>query len=187
MEGISGKERKPAIEISSATPDDSEGISEVMYEAWLATYPNEEAGITVDDIEDSYKDRRSPERMQKSRARLENMPENERRFVAKIDGRVVGVTRVIKNEDFNKLQTLYVLPELQGQGVGTSLWEAARSFFDPKKDVFLEVATYNEKAIAFYKNLGFEDTGKRLSDERFRMKSGNIVPEMEMRLRVQTD
>lgn len=187
METIPNKHEKLElkIEISGAVHDDSEGINIVLYEAWLATYPNEEVGITVEDVEESYKDRLSPERIEKGKERLRNIPENERRLVAKVDGRIVGVSRVIKEEGHNTLQTLYVLPEYQGKGVGTALWEEGRKFLDPTKDVVLEVATYNENAINFYKKLGFEDTGKRFTDERFRMKSGNIVPEMEMKQRAQ--
>jgi ribosomal protein S18 acetylase RimI-like enzyme len=67
--------------------------------------------------------------------------------------------------------------------VGTAIWHEAAKFIDPTKDTFLEVADYNENAINFYKKLGFEDTGKRITDERFRMKSGSIIPEMEMVLK----
>jgi ribosomal protein S18 acetylase RimI-like enzyme len=45
----------------------------------------------------------------------------------------------------------------------------------------VEVATYNANAIRFYEGLGFVDTGKRMSDPKFTMKSGAIIPEMEMR------
>lgn len=183
MERMPASKERLSLEISGAVPEDSEGINTVLYEAWLATYPNEEAGITADDIEDSYKDRLSPERIEKGKERLRNIPENERRLVAKADGRVIGVSRVIREEGYNKLQTLYVLPGYQSRGVGTALWNEGKRFLDPAKDTLLEVATYNENAISFYRKLGFEDTGKRITDERFRMKSGNIVPEMEMRLR----
>lgn len=181
MESYANKEKQPAFEVVAATPGDAEGIQQVLYETWLATYPNEEAGITVDDIEESYKDRLSPERIQRSREILEKESHTERRFVAKAEGKVIGVSRVLKRVDRNKLQTLYVLPDYQGKGVGTALWDADRSFFDPSKDTYLEVAEYNDRAIEFYKRLGFTDTGKRIRDERFRMKSGSIVPEMEMR------
>lgn len=183
MEKIPNDSEKLSIEISGAVPDDSQGINTVLYEAWLATYPNEEIGITVEDIEESYKDRLSPERIEKGKERLRNIPENERRLVAKAEGRIVGVSRVIKGKEKNILQTLYVLPDYQGRGVGTALWEEGKKFLDLTKDTVLEVATYNKNAINFYKKLGFEDTGKRITDERFRMKSGNIVPEMEMALR----
>jgi ribosomal protein S18 acetylase RimI-like enzyme len=45
------------------------------------------------------------------------------------------------------------------------------------------LAVYNDRAKAFYKKLGFVDTGKRFIDERFRNKSGSIAPQMEMVLK----
>lgn len=48
------------------------------------------------------------------------------------------------------------------------------------KGITVEVATYNTNAIEFYKRLGFEDTGKRFSNERLKMKSSAVLPEMEM-------
>ena len=51
---------------------------------------------------------------------------------------------------------------------------------DNKNKIIVQVATYNTKAIEFYKKLGFKETGKNFSDERFRMKSGSIIPETEL-------
>jgi hypothetical protein len=48
----------------------------------------------------------------------------------------------------------------------------------------VEVATYNSNAIAFYKKLGFIETGRRFTNEKTRMKSGSIIPEMEMVIKV---
>lgn len=43
---------RAAFEVVDATPDDVEGIKRVQAAGWLATYPNEEAGITREDIEE---------------------------------------------------------------------------------------------------------------------------------------
>lgn len=60
-------------------------------------------------------------------------------------------------------------------------WEKCLSFLDKNKETIVQVATYNEKAISFYKKLGFVDTGKRFTEERFVMPiSGSKIPEMEM-------
>jgi len=45
----------------------------------------------------------------------------------------------------------------------------------------VEVVDYNESAVNFYRSKGFEDTGNRRQDEKYRMKSGAIFIEMEMR------
>jgi len=180
-ETVPSKE-KPPIEIDDATPADARNIQNVFYKAWLRTYPNEEAGVTVDDIEDRFKDSFSEERIQRLQNRIHWSPPNERFLVARVAGKAVAACRVIRNEDKNDLQAIYILPEYQGQGIGRQLWNEGKTFFDDTKDTFVEVAAYNQNAIDFYTKLGFEDTGKRFVDEKFRLKSGATIPQMEMRI-----
>lgn len=172
-----------SIKIVQPTLEDARGTIEVQYKAWLSTYPNEKLGITVDDIEYRYKDAFSSERLKKREKIITDPEQNEKYIVAKDGDKVVGMCYAVIHEDKNQLQAIYLLPEYQGKGIGTMLWNAILPFFDKAKDIYVEVADYNEKAINFYKKLGFVDTGKRFSDERFRMKSGAILPEMEMRLK----
>lgn len=84
--------------------------------------------------------------------------------------------------DKNQLQAIYVLPEYQHQGIGTMLWQALCKSFDVSMPTIVQVATYNKQAIVFYEKLGFTDTGKRWQDDKFRMKSGVVIPEMEMEI-----
>ncbi|HYD91952.1 MAG TPA: GNAT family N-acetyltransferase [Flavobacterium sp.] len=173
-----------SITVTDAEIKDVLGIRKVFYETWLVTYPNEELGITRDDIEDRYKDAFTKEKLKKQEDQIKNLPANQKLLVAKDADKVVGVCRIIKHEDKNQLQAIYVLPQYQGKGIGKMFWNEALRFFDKDKPTFVEVATYNTKAIEFYKKLGFSDTGKRIHDENFRMKSGNILPEMEMSLKL---
>lgn len=171
---------KDDIKIVSPTPEDAIGSIEVQYKAWLATYPNEKLGITIDDIEHRYKDAFMGERLEKRKRLITSPGPNEKLIHAKDGDRVIGICYGILKEDRNQLQAIYILPEYHGRGIGTKLWEEMSKFFDNTKDTYVEVADYNEKAINFYKKLGFVDTGRRFQDERFRMKSGAILPEMEM-------
>jgi ribosomal protein S18 acetylase RimI-like enzyme len=168
------------IKILDATPDDALGITNVFYKAWLATYPNEEKGVTAEDIEDSYKDEFSVGKIENLKALIRNLPKNKKRLVAKKGNMVVGACAVIRNEDNNHLRTLYVLPEFQNKGIGTKLWNKAIEFLDPKKDTIVQVADYTENAISFYKKLGFVDTGKRTMQESDKLKSGAVIVDMEM-------
>jgi ribosomal protein S18 acetylase RimI-like enzyme len=168
------------IRIEVARHEDVRGMQEVFYKTWLATYPNEEAGITKDDIEDQYKDTFTEENLKKSAERLANPPEGQTIFLAKEGEKVVGVCRIIVHEDKNELRAIYVLPEHQGKGIGSKLWEQAQKIFNPDKDIVVSVATYNTNAINFYTRLGFTDSGKRFNNEKFKMKSGAVIPEMEM-------
>lgn len=169
------------IKITNAIPEDAWGITNVLYKTWLATYQNEEFGITKEDIEESYKDSFTEENIDKLKNKISNIPENEKRIVAKIGDMIVGVSTIIRNEDNNQLRTIYVLPEFQGKGIGKILWEEAKKFCDPMKDIIVQVATYNKNTIEFYKKLGFVDKGKRFSDTTWRIKKMGIsIPEMEM-------
>ena len=170
------------IEIAPATAEEVRGVAEVFYKTWLATYPNEEVGITTDDIEDKFKDSFTEEDLKKRAEKIKNTNDG-KMLLAKEGDRVVGLVRLTFHPDKNQLQAIYVLPEYQGRGVGKMLWAAAQKLFDPTKDTIVQVATYNMPAIEFYKKLGFVDTGKRWSDEKFRMKSGAVIPEMEMILK----
>jgi ribosomal protein S18 acetylase RimI-like enzyme len=171
------------IKIEEAKPEHTEELQELFYKTWLDTYPNTEAGITVDDIEDRYKERHSPERLEKRRADIQNLDPNNKLLVALDNGHVIAMVRGTKDVVENKLTALYVLPEYQGKGVGKALWSEILKFFDPTKDVVTSVAIYNKKAIAFYEKLGFVDTGRRYAEERFRMKSGSLISEMDMVLK----
>ncbi len=168
------------ITIVPATSGDAKDMQEVFYKAWLVTYPNKEYGITVDDIEYFFKDAFTEETIRDRAEKLANPPANMKMFVAKQEGKVVGLCRIILHPDKNQFQAIYILPEYQGKGIGKLLWNEALKIFDNTKETIVHVAVYNAKAIKFYEGLGFKDSGLRFSNERFRMKSGSIIPEMEM-------
>jgi ribosomal protein S18 acetylase RimI-like enzyme len=172
------------VKIFEAGPEDAFGITNVLYKTWLSTYPNQKIGLTVDDIEDSYKDEFTIEKINNLKEVIKNSPKNKKRFVAKIKDQIVGTCTAVIGEDSNNLRTLYVLPEFQGLGIGKMLWKKADDFFDPKKDTFVQVADYTENAINFYKKLGFVETGKRIENESQKFKSGAVISEIEMMRRV---
>jgi len=169
------------ITIARATPEDVIGIQDVIYHGWLATYPNAEHGITVDDIEDRYKDRHTEERIAQGREQMANPPDGQTTLIAKEGDKIVGFCRATKHPDRNQLYAIYVLPEYHGRGIGTAMWHEAQQYLDSNKHTIVEVAIYNTKAIKFYGGLGFADTGKRMSNPKFKLKSGAVIPEMEMR------
>lgn len=166
--------------IRPALSADAADIQDVLYRAWLFTYPNTEHGITVDDIESKFADRHTPEKIKRRVSLICDKPRNEMILVAKSIDSVVGLCDVIEHNDRNQLCAIYVLPDLHGQGIGHDLWFMAQAYIGRYKRTFLNVASYNNRAIGFYESLGFVDTGKRWVDESYRMKSGAFIPEMEM-------
>ncbi len=184
MESIPSQE-EIKVTIERAQPNDAEEIQNVFYKTWLATYPNSETGVTVDDVHEHYKERLTPEGIEKSRKRIEEGLElvNQRFFVARVDKKIVGVCLANTHDDKNQLTAIYVLPEFQGKGIGYKLWDEVLKFIDHTKDTTVEVVVHNNNAIEFYKRLGFEDTGRRWADEKFKMRSGAIFHEMEMKIK----
>jgi ribosomal protein S18 acetylase RimI-like enzyme len=171
-----------SVIITEAHPEDALGVQEVFYHSWMDVYPNEKEGITREDIEYRFKDSFTDEVVAKRAEKLKSfmVSDKDKFWVAKIEGRVVGLCRAEKRESENELRAIYVLPEYQGKKIGLLLWRTAEKFFEPHYDTILHVVTYNEKAITFYLKLGFIDTGKRFVDEAFRLQSGSIFPQMEM-------
>lgn len=170
-----------SVSITIARPADAVGIQDVYYRGWLHTYPNEQVGISREDIDDWYKDRYAPEKLQALRMRLAQPFTNEVTFVARGSVRIVGVCRVKRDVDRNELRSLYLLREYIGKGVGTKLWSTANDFLDRRNATFVEVASYNDAAIAFYHRHGFEKLGPPRLDSKFKFKSGAVMPILEMR------
>lgn len=174
-------ERIP-VTIETATGDDARDIIEVFYRAWLDTYVNEEHGVTREDIEAHFAPDFTDGGLKARQERYGNHRENETILVAKVDGRAVGVCRALLHDKENEIRALYVHPDFHRMGIGKKLWEAARAYFDSKKETMLHVASYNERAQGFYESLGFSLTDTVVPfEERFRMPSGAIIPQAEMR------
>ena len=174
------------VKIEKAKVGDGEMLADVFYRTWLATYPNEKYGITVDDIEDRFAKRRAEMAKVKEEdkdEKLKNPPPGSTTLVAWVENKIVGVCRIVVNDERNQLKAIYVLPEYQGKGIGKMFWQECEKYFNLEKDTYVEVAVYNDNARAFYEKIGFVDTGRRMTDEGTRMKSGVMIPEMEMLLK----
>ncbi|MCX6713845.1 MAG: GNAT family N-acetyltransferase [Candidatus Vogelbacteria bacterium] len=167
--------------IQKPKPEDVKEIQDVFYQTWLVTYPNEKAGVTKEDIDERFKNRFSNEAIAKRTDEILDDSGQQLFLVAKDGNKIIGVCFLAKKEDRNQLQAIYVLPEYQSKGIGQMFWVKIKEFFSENKDIVVQVADYNDQAIAFYKKLGFVDTGKRFSEEKHKMPiSGNCIPEMEM-------
>jgi ribosomal protein S18 acetylase RimI-like enzyme len=184
MTARSSCQSSPTFEVSRATPEDVAGIQDVLYRVWRATYPNEALGITVTDIEEMYKDRNTDEALARMRKHISSARETT--LVAKENGKVVGVCRVIRREHENVMEAIYVLPEYQRLGIGSAIWRETQKLLESNKEIIVQVATYNTGAIEFYKRCGFRDTGKRWEEKKFRLRSGAAIPAMELLARTRT-
>lgn len=172
--------------IRPAVPEDAEGISRVNMATWLATYPNDELGITAELLRvhlEGPAGEKAAERVARFRrgiAASSAAGASSGCFVALADGAVVGYTfpHVIGG-GWHRVGALYVLPAFHGRGIGHLLLERNLAWHGDGQDVYLHVATYNEHAIRFYKRHGFVLTGEEVHDDVAAI--GNLrIPETEM-------
>lgn len=169
------------IIIQKPTKEDIRGIQEVFYKTWLSTYPNKDIGVLREDIEEQFKNRFSDEVLKKREKKFLNTPNTQLFLVAKENKKVVGIFDLVKHENVNQLEAIYILPEYQGRGIGKMFWEKGQEFFGNDRDIIVHVASYNKQAIYFYEKLGFVDYGRKFMDDKFKMPvSGVVIPEIEM-------
>lgn len=168
--------------IRRATPDDVFGMHEVFLAGWLTTYPNEEYGITANDINYKFEQALLPEKLAARKLRLAEPKEDELILVSESVGKIIGVCVGVKNTDYNQLQAVYILPEFQGKGLGRLMFNEVSKIFDKNKKTIVHVASYNDKAIGFYQKLGFVSTGKITMDDKYKLRNGSVIPELEMEM-----
>ena len=174
--------RKSDIQVVDATFEDDWGIRTVRHKTWLATYPNVEHGITVQDVESEFiaDDTQEGKAAALEKHRPAYWDPTFKFVVAKDGDEVVGFLIGRRLEDVNRLLAIYVLPQYQGQGIGARLFEKGLGWFDPKKDILLNVVSYNTDAQEFYKKMEFEFTGKDATDVHDALPTGKVLPETEM-------
>lgn len=84
--------------------------------------------------------------------------------VAFADDRPVGMARGVPRADgTSELHSMWVSPEVRGQGVGDRLMSAVEEWATRSGSSMLELAVFpgNDAAIALYERHGYRDTGER--------------------------
>ncbi len=139
---------------------DQLGILKVRDTTWAETYANPRLGITKLMIQNHFKRKFNEEYVQKQYEYLKN--KNSCTWIV-LDSKniVVGWQFCSKDSEIKGSLGLYILPEFQGRGIGSQLIERAFKWLKKQKYIELEVVSYNENAIKFYKKFGFKFTGKK--------------------------
>ncbi len=134
------------------TLDDTNEIQKVLFNTWLASYSD---FIPMTDIQWYFNNYYSDINF----ARLFD-DTNTTSYVAEIKKNIVGYARMKINEQQNRcyLESLYVLPEFQGKGIGTDLLKiveqnALKNSFN---QIWLGVMEQNIPSLEWYKKLGFQ-------------------------------
>ena len=181
-----------SVKIERAVPDDAEIICDIRDRAWLKAYPNAELGITADDIRVNAQGRDGefvPRRIAHLKKQFaQDGGSGLTTFVAKVEGKVVGyVEPIIDEQNKRYISAMYVAPENQGMGVGGKLMRQALKLFGDDQDIFLEVVSYNQNAIEFYRHFGFEQSEAIVPEEEGRPEYMKSLPMIEMVRKAKTD
>lgn len=133
------------VKIRKATIEDVPNINKIASMAWYDTYAKiMEASTIAKFLEAAYNDERLERRIGDSLF-----------LVAENEDKVIGFANFINGTELF-LSAIYVNPEFQRQNVGADLLEAGLKSFDEYKELYVEVASNNEHARAFYDKTGFE-------------------------------
>jgi ribosomal protein S18 acetylase RimI-like enzyme len=129
----------------------------VQARSWLATYPNPEHGVTVEWVQAFTNTWFTPEALAEWVQLVRNLRDDSAAFsrVAVLDGSIVGLVHAVTGADGRvELKSVYVDPERIGTGIGAQLMRAADEWIG-NRQVWLDVAVYNNRAIHFYELHGF--------------------------------
>lgn len=177
MERFRSPEQRSVV-IVQARPDDARDIVRVQAQTWLATYPSAEHGITSEDI--LAKNINSPARINKWKSWIEQQGVHHMIWVAKDIDQLVGFCFAQQDLEEGKIEALYVAPNQQRSGTGKRLMDQAITWLGDARPIALSVATYNQSAIAFYQQLGFE-ISEDAPDSIPPLPSGKKIPVFTMR------
>lgn len=152
------RERSAAIEVAEATPDDAQAVAAVRREAWLATYPNDQLGITREQV--AATDFDSAAALEAARG-LASPGRPEPASMGGEEPRSGGRLLFYRTRRGCPSPWSDVrLAEVPRNGIGRRLLHAALAWLGDEKPVRLEVASYNDGAIRFYERHGFRRTGR---------------------------
>jgi ribosomal protein S18 acetylase RimI-like enzyme len=149
--------------IRSAAERDLETVSNLLDVTWHATY---DSIFGVEQVNQMTAAWHSVPALKMRHAR----PDSE--FLVADDGKRLGGMAYAAKSRRHKgrilLYQLYILPEFQRQGIGRDMFAELETCFPDASSMRLEVIAANDKAISFYKHLGFafvEDENPDVSEK----------------------
>lgn len=137
------------MKIRHAKNEDTEKIQEIAMETWIDAYSEIIPEKTIRKVvSDWYK--------------IEDLNQqvNDKIFyISKNEEEITGFIHASVRNGKAHLHRLYILPEHQGKGLGSKLYEKAEKQIKGQKasKIQLEVLSQNKKGLKFYKKFGFEE------------------------------
>lgn len=136
------------INVCKAQPIEAQEIKELLNYVWIDTYKNFFTHETVKNITENFQTVK--------RTKLEIEDESRLFAVAKDNGgKIVGLAFANIKDESIFLNRLYIHPDYQRKGIGTSLLKFVADNYKDYDTILLEVEQENPKGLNFYKKHGF--------------------------------
>lgn len=126
--------------------------------SWRDTYPSPDNGVSKEWVEARTANWITPEGIKKSETHFRNIIGNPDHLhkIARCNDEVVGFLHVFRKEAGGyRLGALYAATPYHGTGLAQRLMHIAIDWCDAAQPIDLEVATYNDRAKAFYAKYEF--------------------------------
>lgn len=150
-------EPKPRYTIQDLSAENIDEANEMRLRSWLDTYVNDELGVSREWVQDRNSTQMSDETKKRRLERLKD-PRCKGWVACDQTSRVIGITTpFVGEEGAQHVGSLYVDKDWHGSGVASQLMQKVIDWFDADKPIVLGVASYNERAKAFYRKWGFEE------------------------------
>jgi len=142
------------VEVSLARPDERAELWDLYQRTFLDAYVNDKAGITREMLLEFLATDTVyfPKNWQPY---LEHPSKKRTVYVARHDGKIVGMVAPVLVEGRHRITGLYVAPAAQHMGIGTELMRKALAHHG-NVDVYIGIASHVKGLEKFYKPFGFK-------------------------------
>lgn len=158
------KNMKEKLEFKIEAPKigDEIGLAPMHIQSWKETYVTPESGLTEEMVDEKlgHMLTNTDFRRNTISEAIKNPDKVFYRVIRSSNDQIVGFMHGSKHEEFNELDGIYLLNEVKGTGVSTKLMEEFLNWIDKSKPIRLEVFSFNDRALNFYKKYGFVKTDK---------------------------
>lgn len=157
--------------IREMVKEDTKQVQDVAKKSWNATYE----GIIPNEIQENFLKSAYNDEMMEWRL------SNSLMLVAEADNMIAGFTNFssVNEKGQAELSAVYLLPEYQGEGIGSALLNTGIKKLENVREIHLDVEKDNTIGTAFYKAKGFKTVDEY--DDNF---DGHMLKTVRMALMV---
>lgn len=156
-------------------------ISKLRRSIWIKTYVNNELGITENKVIENF--REFNEEVEKYKEYIYKIKNFSYFFIALDNNKLIGFSIAKKRFYKKSIDTLFIDDQYQGNGLGSKLMDKMIKKLNSPK-IYVDVISYNKKAINFYRKYGFSYLNKHRPIVLDRITPWIFVPQIRMRRNV---